>query len=167
MYGNMYPCVSLYCTMYRAWAYWYELKRILVLFKNLNLEKMSNDLFQFLYKQHLKIKKVKSWVLFDVKYFQVNLSLCHKFIFCNPYIFATWWYFKLTLYDLTAFIVWNIKGLWLWVATILKLEIQSLWQKLNSFIQWFVQFSTLVRAELTELSLFLHNKNKNHLCNFF
>ena len=43
------------------------------------------------------------------------------------------WYFKLTLFDLTAFIVWNIKGLRHWVAKILKLENQSLWQKLNSF----------------------------------
>ena len=46
------------------------------------------------------------------------------------------WYFKLTLFDLIAFIVWNIKGLRHWVATILKLENQSLWQKLNSFVQW-------------------------------
>ena len=34
--------------------------------------------------------------------------------------------FKLTLFDLIAFIVWNIKGLRHWVATILKLENQSL-----------------------------------------
>ena len=32
------------------------------------------------------------------------------------------WYFKLTLFDLTAFIVWNIKGLRHWVAMKLKLE---------------------------------------------
>jgi len=32
------------------------------------------------------------------------------------------WYFKLTVFDLIAFIVWNIKGLRNWVATILKLE---------------------------------------------
>ena len=42
------------------------------------------------------------------------------------------WYFKLTLFDLRSFIVWNIKGLRHWVATILKLENQSLWQKLES-----------------------------------
>ena len=45
------------------------------------------------------------------------------------------WHFKLTLFDLIAFIVWNIKGLRHWVATILKLEHQSLWQKLNSFLK--------------------------------
>ena len=38
------------------------------------------------------------------------------------------WYFKLTIFDLIAFIAWNIKGLRHWVATILKLENQSLWQ---------------------------------------
>ena len=43
------------------------------------------------------------------------------------------WYFKLTSLDLTAFIVWNIKVLQHGVAMILKLENQSLWQKLNSF----------------------------------
>ena len=31
------------------------------------------------------------------------------------------------------FIVWNIKGKWHWVAKILELENQCLWQKLNSF----------------------------------
>ena len=44
---------------------------------------------------------------------------------------------NLTLFDLTEFIVWNIKDLRHWVATILKLENQSLWQKLYSF-QFFV-----------------------------
>ena len=46
------------------------------------------------------------------------------------------WYFKLTVYDLTAFIVWNIKGLRHWFATILKLENQSLWQKLKLNLYW-------------------------------
>ena len=43
------------------------------------------------------------------------------------------YYFKLTLFDIITVIVWNIKGLRDWVATILKLENQSLWQKLSSF----------------------------------
>ena len=46
------------------------------------------------------------------------------------------WYFKLTLLYLTVFIVWNVNGLQHWVAAILKLENQSLWQKLNSFTNW-------------------------------
>ena len=37
------------------------------------------------------------------------------------------WYFKLTL-----FIVWNNKGIQHWAATILKLENQSLCQKLST-----------------------------------
>ena len=64
-----------------------------------------------------------------------ELSLCHKFNFCNPYIFATWWCKSLIF---QSYIIWSnsityIKGLRHWVATILKLENQSLWQKLNSF----------------------------------
>ena len=43
-----------------------------------------------------------------------ELSLCHKFSFVKP-ISSTLWYFKLTLFDLTAFIVWNIKDLRHWV----------------------------------------------------
>ena len=45
------------------------------------------------------------------------------------------WYFKLILFDLTEFIVWNIKGLWHWNPKILGLEKQSLWQWLNSFVK--------------------------------
>ena len=44
------------------------------------------------------------------------------------------WYFKLRLFNITAFIVWNIKGLRDWVAKLQGLEYQSLWQKLNSFV---------------------------------
>ena len=43
------------------------------------------------------------------------------------------WYFKLRLFDLTEFIVWNIKGLHHQFAKILGSEDLSLWQKLNSF----------------------------------
>ena len=61
-------------------------------------------------------------------------SVFVKPIFLQPYD-VNLKYFKLTLLDLIAFIVWNIKGLRHWVATILNLENQSLWQKLNSFAQ--------------------------------
>ena len=37
------------------------------------------------------------------------------------------WYFKLRLFNLLVFIVWN------WVAKIKGLKIQCLWQRLNSF----------------------------------
>ena len=53
------------------------------------------------------------------------------------------WYFKLTLFDLIAFLVWNVNGLRHWVATILKLENQSLWQKLNSFV-WTIMWNYLI-----------------------
>ena len=42
------------------------------------------------------------------------------------------WYFKLRLFDLIEFIVWNIYGQRHWVAKIMELENQSLWQKLHS-----------------------------------
>ena len=51
------------------------------------------------------------------------------------------WYFKITLFDPIAFMVWNIKGLRHWVATSLKLENQSLLQKLNSFRQFLFFFA--------------------------
>ena len=38
------------------------------------------------------------------------------------------WYLKLRFFQLTEFIVWNIWGLRHWVAKILRLENQSLWQ---------------------------------------
>jgi len=52
-----------------------------------------------------------------------KLILCHTFKFFNHYIFATWygediWYFKLRLFDLTGFTVWDIKGLLHYVAKI-------------------------------------------------
>ena len=43
------------------------------------------------------------------------------------------WYFKLRLFGLTWFIVWNIKVLRHWVAKILGSENRSLRQRLNSF----------------------------------
>ena len=50
------------------------------------------------------------------------------------------WYFTLTFFDITSFIVWNIKGLRHWVAMKLGIENQSLWQKLNSFVFLFHVF---------------------------
>ena len=43
------------------------------------------------------------------------------------------WYFKLRLFDLTEFILWNIQGLRHWVAKIKELKTHSLLQRLNSF----------------------------------
>ena len=67
------------------------------------------------------------------------MSLCHTFSFVKPISLQLYdvnlWYFKLTLFNITEFIAWNIKSLRHWVALILKLENQSLWQKLNSFVR--------------------------------
>ncbi len=65
------------------------------------------------------------------------MSFCHKLKFSysislQPYGVHLW-YFKLRLFGLTEFIVWNVKGPRHWVARILGLENQSLWQRLNSF----------------------------------
>ena len=68
----------------------------------------------------------RNWVFATNSVFVKSTSL-------QPYD-VNLWYFKLTLFDLIAVIVWNIKGLRHRVATILKLENQSLWQKLNSFV---------------------------------
>jgi len=65
-------------------------------------------------------------------------------------------YITFCLFDLIAFIVWNIKGLRHWVATILKLENQSLWQKLNSFIDVLKALSlnlTMWETELRNLQI--------------
>ena len=68
----------------------------------------------------------------------MELSLWHTFDFFDSYILVTWclntWYFKLTLFDLTEFIVWNVKGLRHKVAKKLELEYQSLWQRLKYFV---------------------------------
>ena len=58
-----------------------------------------------------------------------ELSFCHKLQFSN--LFKLIWYFKHRLFDLAEFIVWNIKGL--------RLENQSMWQKLNSFWSCFLK----------------------------
>ena len=67
------------------------------------------------------------------------MSLCHTFSFVKPISLQLYdvnlWYFKLTLFNITEFIVWSIKSLRHWVALILKLENQSLRQKLNSFVR--------------------------------
>ena len=65
---------------------------------------------------------------------------------------ANLWYFKLTLFDIITVIVWNIKGLRDWVATILKLENQSLWQELYSFGPKLRKFANI--CALNNLRLF-------------
>ena len=56
------------------------------------------------------------------------MSLCHKLEFSNPYTLqpdgVNFQYFKLKLFDQTKFIVWNILGIWLWVAKIVGFENQ-------------------------------------------
>ena len=74
----------------------------------------------------LKIREERNW-------FFTTHSVLVKPISLQPYD-VNLWYFKLTLFDLIAFIVWNIKDLRHWVAKILKLENQSLWQKVNFFV---------------------------------
>ena len=43
------------------------------------------------------------------------------------------WYFKLILFNIKAFIVWNIKYVLHQIVNIYELKYQSLWQRLNSF----------------------------------
>ena len=74
----------------------------------------------------MKIRQERNW------FFTAN-SVFVKPISLQPYD-VNLWYFKLTLFDLIAFIVWNIKDLRHWVAKILKFENQSLWQKVNSLV---------------------------------
>ena len=69
-----------------------------------------------------------------------ELSFYHEFKFSNSYgpIYfqpngVNLWYFKLRLFGLTEFIVWNIKGLRHQFAKIQGLENLSLWQRLKSF----------------------------------
>ena len=67
-----------------------------------------------------------------------KLSLCTNSDFVIPIFFlpdgVNLWYFKLRLFDLTEFIVWNIYlRVAALVAKILRLENHSLWQRLNSF----------------------------------
>ena len=75
---------------------------------------------QFLYTKIHKYAICIKVFVFNSK----ELSLCHKFSFIKPISLQPYdenlWYFKLTLFDLITFIVWNIKGLRHWVATILK-----------------------------------------------
>ena len=69
----------------------------------------------------------------------MELSLCHKFWFSNPYIVATRCvdlrYFKLWIFSDQIILVWNIKSLHYQVAKIYELENMSLSQRLNSFIR--------------------------------
>ena len=49
-----------------------------------------------------------------------DLSLCNKLKVFNPYIIHIYYlrYFKLWLFDISGFKVWNIKGLWYFVGKI-------------------------------------------------
>ena len=77
-----------------------------------------------------------------------ELSFCHKLQFSNLFKFI--WYFKHRLFDLAEFLVWNIKGL--------RLENQSMWQKLNSFWSCFLKIwnQILLRFDFPPLVLWLH-----------
>ena len=73
------------------------------------------------------------------------------------------WYFKLRLFNLAEFIVWNIVSLRHWIERILNLENQSLYQRFNSFLQIrkklfvgaCVKFSKLV--PFTDFTDYFHN----------
>ena len=93
-----------------------------------------------------------------------DLSLCHTFSFVKPISLQPYdvnlWYFKLTLFDLTEFKVWNIQGLRHWVATILNLENQSLWlskpeltSPLQSHMFFYMKYSEI---NLKYLNLFIY-----------
>ena len=78
------------------------------------------------------------WCLTKNSLFQRNWAFATN---SNFLILISWqpdggnaWYFKLRLFDLTEFIVWNIKRLRNWVAKMKVLENQSMWQRLNSFV---------------------------------
>ena len=62
-----------------------------------------------------------------VKNIKRNWVFATNSVFVNPISLqpngVSLWYFKLTLFDLIAFIVWNIKDLRHWVAMVLKLEV--------------------------------------------
>ena len=97
--------------------------------------KKKQKVFVLIEKNHFanfdsnKIRLERNWVFATNSTFLIPISLQPDNL--------NLWYFKLTLFNPTAFIVWNIKGLPHWVATILNLENQSLWQKLNSFVTIF------------------------------
>ena len=98
---------------------------------------------------HLLFYSQRNWVFATNSVFVKPISL-------QPYD-VNIRYFKLTLFDLIAFIVWNIKGLRHWVATILKLENPSLWQKLNSFEnRKFLRFHTYNSQHLFFFSVCFH-----------
>ena len=72
------------------------------------------------------------WKVFFLDFqlhFPKELGLFHRTKYSNPNIFAIWSckpFFKLRLFDPTKFIVWNIKGLWHWVAKLHSLGIRIL-----------------------------------------
>ena len=67
------------------------------------------------------------------------LWLCHKLIFSCPFNFATWWYFKLRLFDLTEFLKFEISK----VYTIRLISFQWIWvQKL--YASWNIKIILFV-----------------------
>ena len=110
---------------------------------------------QFLDKKRLNLELKQSGQIFEVMTNQTvkELILCHKLKLSNPYTCANWWrkplLFQTLLFDLTEFIVWNIWGLQHWFAKILGLKNQSLWQRLNSFIQ----MRKLIKVSFMDLTL--------------
>ena len=78
------------------------------------------------FKYLLLFSPKRNWVFATNSKFIIPISL-------EPNV-VNLWYFKLTLFDLTEFIVWNVKGLRYKVAKKLELEYQSLWQRLKYFV---------------------------------
>ena len=66
----------------------------------------------------------RNWVFGTHSYFLIPISLQPDYLNLK--------YFKLRLFNLTEFTVWNISGLQHWVAKIKVWENQSLWQRLLS-----------------------------------
>ena len=63
--------------------------------------------FIYFYKTVCKAETQRNWVFATNSYFQIPVSL-------QPFDLNLW-YFKLRLFDLTEFIIWNIYGLRHWV----------------------------------------------------
>jgi len=117
---------SIYCKhrVYTVWplvsehVYFYIELHILYVLKTKIIQNLMLDAF-----------RQRNWVFAKNSTFEIPISF-------NPDDLNLW-YFKLTLFNLTAFIVWTIKGLQHWVATILKLENQSLYISLTDSLYFF------------------------------
>ena len=115
------------------------------------------------YINHHLSRYPSTWVPSTLK----ELSFSHKlYIFFIPIALqpdvANLWFFKLRLFDLEEFTIWNIQGLRHWVTKIWRLENQNLWQKLNSFNKSFLfGVITLVKIYIKKWKIFLKNILKN------